>query len=99
MEFASHREETKAVKQALADVAIHARVKHGTGTAYGWLKIYVDGYHPPIQHDRDKYGWNNCSGNCTACIDYRNLYSRIIDIACTVTGRSGDYDGRINVQI
>jgi len=36
--FQTHNEETKAVKQALADVAILARVRHATGTMHSWLK-------------------------------------------------------------
>jgi len=39
----SHREETKAVKQALKDAGINASVGHGTGTAWSWLEISVDG--------------------------------------------------------
>jgi len=37
------REETTAVKRALVAAGFDKpRVKHGTGTAWGWLKIYVD---------------------------------------------------------
>ena len=96
--FQSHAEETRIVKQALADVAIVARVKHGTGTAYSWLKIRVLN-RLSVPHDKEKYGWQHCSGNCEACVEYRTLYSRTVDVARTVTGRSGDYDGNINVSI
>jgi hypothetical protein len=35
------KQETKIVKEALAKVGIVATVKHGTGTAWGWLKVRV----------------------------------------------------------
>ena len=37
------KEETKVVKKALVDAGFNGvRVKHGTGTAWGWLNSYVD---------------------------------------------------------
>ena len=90
-------EETRIVKQALDSHGIKARVKHGTGTAYGWLKIYVD--LPPVIHDRDKYGWDHCAGNSECCTKWQETYSRIIAIARQVTNRTGSYDGRINVHM
>lgn len=37
----THKEETKAVKAALKAAGINARVGHGKGTAWAWLKINV----------------------------------------------------------
>lgn len=37
----NHREETKAVKKAIADAGIDAKVTHGKGTAWGWLHINI----------------------------------------------------------
>ena len=91
-------EENKLVKQALADVAIVANVAHGRGTGSGWLKIHVLN-RLTVLHDKEKYGWQHCSGNCPACVDYRTLYSRTLDVARIATGRNGDYDGRINVYL
>ncbi len=36
------KEETKAVKTALAKAGIKAKVKHGTGSTFGWLFITVN---------------------------------------------------------
>lgn len=69
----NRKEETKIVKDALKKVGIEAKVKHGTGTAYGWLKIYIP---------------NRSQEKC----------AEVISIAQAVTGRTGDYDGRINVH-
>lgn len=37
----THKEETKAVKQALTKAGIKATVGHGRGTAWGWLEINI----------------------------------------------------------
>jgi len=40
--FTNHRDETRAVKQALREANIpFTRVGHGTGTAWAWLEIYL----------------------------------------------------------
>jgi len=39
----THREETKAVKEALLKAGYtNVKVHHGTGTAWGWLVIHCD---------------------------------------------------------
>jgi hypothetical protein len=39
----THREETKAVKDALIQAGFtNVKVGHGTGTAWGWLIIHCD---------------------------------------------------------
>lgn len=37
--FPDYKSETKAVKEALKKAGIEAKVKHGRGTAWGWLEI------------------------------------------------------------
>lgn len=92
----SHREETKMVKQALADVAIRAKVFHGTGTAYTWLTVRVLNRPsvPHQDHGQQKY----YSPACRACKEIRELEIRTLEVAQTVTGRAGDYDGRISIE-
>ena len=42
-EHKTHQAETQAVKNALIEAGYtNVKVKHGTGTAWGWLKIYAD---------------------------------------------------------
>ena len=49
----THREETKAVKDALIEAGFtNVRVGHGTGTAWGWLDIHCDA--KPGQDWQDK---------------------------------------------
>lgn len=49
----THREETKAVKDALVKAGFtNVRVGHGTGTAWGWLEIRCDA--KPGQSYQDK---------------------------------------------
>ena len=39
----NHREESLAVKEALVKAGYrNVKVKHGTGTAYGWLDIWAE---------------------------------------------------------
>ena len=47
----SHREETKAVKEALRKRGIDAKVGHGTGTAWGWLEIR------PVSYPKELNDW------------------------------------------
>jgi hypothetical protein len=52
------REETTAVKRALVAAGFdnnNLRVRHGTGTAWGWLKIYVDIHILGPSHWDDSY--------------------------------------------
>ena len=67
------REESKAVKAALARAGIKARVSHGRGTAWSWLKITLP------------------------ASSWRARQLEAVRIAQAVTGRHGEYDGRINV--
>ncbi len=47
----SHREETQAVKEALRKEGIPFRkVEHGTGTAWGWLEIYMGENPSGLEH-------------------------------------------------
>ena len=69
----THQEETKAVKAALAEAGIKAKVGHGSGTAWAWLEI------------------NLGSGNW-------GLHDRAVQIAQSVTGRHGDYNGQISIM-
>lgn len=49
----THREETRAVKKALIEAGIPVKkVGHGTGTAWAWLKIYLD---PSVDMNMKKY--------------------------------------------
>jgi len=107
----THREETKAVKEALAKAGINATVGHGRGTAWGWLEINLG----PDKSIHWKAGKNHevleitqeeasrlefyahCVGNCPACEKNRNLVNQAISIAQSVTGRHGDYNGEISI--
>ena len=43
--------ETKMVKDALAAAGIMAKVRHGTGTACGWLHIQIPTQRTPVETD------------------------------------------------
>ncbi len=73
------KNETKAVKAAVIKAGYqHVRVKHGTGTACGWLDIHADQKPGQIWQETDR---------------------DLVRIVQSVTGRHGDYDGRINAHV
>lgn len=87
----SHKEETKAVKKALADVGIKASVTHGKGTAWGWLHINIG---DPRNRDgliKEEFG-NRYSEK------ELELHKKVLKIAQETTGRHGEYDGEIIVN-
>ena len=94
-------EETRAVKKALAQHGIKARVTHGHGTAWGWLHVYVGPN--PYPHLCARHGSVNnspyaCSPeDCKACQWYKNVPSEALKVTLETTGRHGEYDGRVNV--
>jgi hypothetical protein len=82
------KEETKIVKEALKKAGIDAKVGHHRGTAWGWLEINIgdararNGLKPaPFE-----YQYNEVE---------QALHEKVIKIAQEVTGRHGEYDGRI----
>ncbi len=102
---ASHREETRAVKDALAKAGIKAlKVTHGSGTAWGWLHIYLGKNPSGLPHktmgDCGDTGtpWL-CIGDCPACIENRTIERQTIATVQAVTGRKGEYDGEILVLL
>lgn len=86
-----HRQETKVVKKALKDAGIVARVSHGAGTGYGWLRINVG----------DPAGRNGVEPHPTMpgftryTIEEKEMQNTARRIAMAVTGRRGAYNGEI----
>ena len=93
------RAETKAVKTALKAAGINAKVGHGTGTAWGWLYIEIGNQRQNLGEHDGREGRGDCSANCAACNLHRALRDETIKIAQETTGRSGDYNGDINVHM
>ena len=107
------KEETKAVKEALRSAGLKVRsVKHGRGTAYGWLHVYVqrstlrhlclgDG-DVMVEMTDDERGrsdvYRQCLPNCPVCAENRERGTKAQKIVLDVTGRTGDYDGRTIVE-
>jgi hypothetical protein len=77
----THKEETKAVKAALKEAGIKAKVKHGTGTAWAWLEINTGGFNE--QPDNKRYN--------AMCV----INNEVRQIVRAVTGRTGQHDGEI----
>jgi len=89
----THKEETKAVKKALADAGIKASVTHGKGTAWGWLHIDLG---DPRKRDglkMDDYGHGYIYTE-----EERELHKKVLKIVQETTGRRGEYDGEILIK-
>ena len=91
------RQETKAVKRALKAADINAKVGHGKGTAWGWLYIEI-GEGTQWRRDCHKGGLGSgFCGHCPRCVNRKVMGHITLAIAQRVTGRSGEYDGNINI--
>jgi len=88
--FPDHKSETKAVKEALKKAGIEAEVKHGRGTAWGWLEINIGD--PGLQN-----GLRQGPFGSQYTDEERALHDTVLKIAKEVTGRHGDYNGEILV--
>ena len=97
--FTTHKEETAAVKRALAKAGYaNAKVGHGSGTGSGWLHVRVTMAKPVVcACTFNEWGTRE---TCNPCGDaWRTEYSKLIAFLMDLTGRSGDYDGRIGVDV
>ncbi len=88
----NRKEETKIVKEALAKAGIPAKVGHGKGTAWGWLHINIG-------DPRARNGLKPAPLEFQYTDEEQALQDKAIKIAQEVTGRHGDYDGRISLLV
>mgnify|MGYP003152983134 CR=1 FL=1 len=107
MNAAAKRAENKIVKAELTAMGFKdIAVGHGTGTARGWLDISVSTDKPThcycAEVDRlameRQTGLN--TGRCLTCSNFwYSEYTAIKAEAKKVTGRTGEYDGNIQVKL
>ncbi len=88
----THAAESKAVKAALIEAGYSdVSVTHGKGTAWSWLHVSVS-----VQKPGTDCYCEDLQGTCGHCREKRSCAdSAVTEIAQRVTGRHGDYDGRI----
>ena len=93
------RQETKIVKVALKNAGhTNCRVKHGSGTAWGWLDIYSPiRHHPECSCTRHSYGVQETSPVCSS--HWRKKHDALLDTTLNATGRYGEYNGNVNVHL
>lgn len=84
----NHKEETKAVKKALADAGIKAKVTHGRGTAWGWLHINIGS-------PKERNGIKPAPFDYQYTEEELFLHRKVLKIAQETTGRHGEYEGEI----
>ena len=96
------KQETKIVKAALKAAGFgkknEIRVTHGHGTARGWLEVGATIAHAPdctcFIHP---WGVRETGPACQE--KWRKIYNTLIEVAMKATGRHGDYDGRIEINL
>lgn len=88
---ANHREETKAVKRALTDSGIEAKVTHGRGTAWGWLHINIG-------DPKQRNGLKSAPFGNQYTEEELALHRKVLKIAQEITGRHGEYEGEIIIM-
>ena len=96
------KHETSMVRRALVSAGFDAnnlRVKHGKGTGWGWITVSADIRRAPSCYcsEPDAFGRRETCEPCKKT--WRDIYNRIIEITLEETGRTGDYDGRIGVNL
>lgn len=96
------KQETTAVKRAIIAAGFdqnNVRVKHGTGTARFWIKIFADIAHAPSCHcgEPDQYGRRETCEPCKTW--WRICHNRIEEVALDASGRKGLYQENVLVQI
>ena len=84
----NHKEETKAVKKALADSRIEAKVTNGRGTAWGWLHINIG-------DPKQRNGLKSTPFEYQYTEEELALHRKVLKITQEITGRHGEYDGEI----
>jgi hypothetical protein len=95
------KEETKLVKNALINAGFDnnsLRVKHGTGTAWGWLKVYADLHHLPdctckVYADMPRETCQECG------VFWRETYNKIENITIQASGRNKYQSECINIHL
>jgi len=96
------KQETAAVKRALIQAGFdknNVRVKHGNGTAWGWLSVYADIHRSPSCScgSPDEYGRRE---TCQECKDkWRKIYNRMEEVAALAVGREKQRENNINVHL
>ena len=88
--------ETLTIKKALAEYGITAKVAHGKGTAWGWLSIYIGAGQQFGEHETEG---NHSHYYCPRCKKNQVINEFVLETVQRLTGRSGEYSGRINVHI
>jgi len=96
------KQETSAVKRALVQAGFdknNIRVKHGNGTAWGWLSVSADIHRAPSCYcgSPDEYGRRE---TCQECKNkWREIYNRMEEVAALASDRDKLRDNHIIIHL
>ena len=93
----TNQQETTAVRKALRSVGINARVSHGRGTSYAWLKVNIGAGQQWGEHERRSDGFGCERRSCRRCTNLAAIREQTGAIVREVTGRRGDYNGDTSI--
>ena len=96
--FDDRRAESTAVRRALKDAGINSKVSQGRGTAWGWITINIGDLREQFGEHLNNDQMRHCPSNCKACRAADALRKETMRIAWDVTGRTGEYSGRISLN-
>ena len=93
--YENHQQETAAVKNHLQKQGYNVlKVNHHRGTAWAWLRVYVQVPRPKNCYCKE------VDGKCDPCHElWRRIYTAIGSEVRGTTGRSGDHGGEILIEI
>ena len=108
-QFQDRKEESKAVKNFLKKDYPDVKVKHGNGTAWGWMKVrfniprpancYCSGF-TKAGEDYTKVRAEEFGGSCRHCNqEWQKVYAEVGKRVQEFTGRTGEYGGCINFDV
>lgn len=98
------KEETKIIKKALKGKYSNLRVRHGVGTAWGWLRVSINAPRPNDCYCNDtnwaKVRASEKSDDCRNCSkEIWRIYEKLGNELRELTGREGEYGGQINIDV
>jgi len=98
--YENHKEETRAVKKALVGDYPDVSVKHGNGTAWGWLRVSLSIPRPANCRCAEENNGRAYPESCRECkTEWQRFYETLGRRVQEITGRGGEYGGCINYDI
>jgi hypothetical protein len=98
--FETRQAETAAVKKGLAEDYDGVTVKHGTGSAWGWMRVSITIPRPDNCRCQEENEGQMFPETCRECRnESRLIHDTVEKKVLEITGRTGEYGGCVNYSI